>query len=442
MKRTICVLLLLLLLCSCDGVDGGHSSAPNSSAAQSSVAGSLSDVSSEEDELCKEARRLLQLDIQVAGIFAGQSLVKYATIPSYAVAGDYFTLSDDCPYKSLSDIEALMDSVYSFQGDMTEYFLNYPPVGKPAVREAIGGGIDINIDYKSDFDLNLDAASISLISQENNNYNFQYSQGSNIFTFVMQETKKGFRLAESLLYIYEQQLMDSQPKRILETQNTGNAKTLRGTCYMIHFFVDTPDAKWSLDEAKAIVDDMPNAWQYIQRQAAAYGVEDIVFKDSYYYIESPSNITDSTYSDSWVADTLDAIGLDAFSDVTAYANIPQYSNYTVLFHINTTGRSFALMDNGHGFYDEYSVIFQKDSKYIGGASTCVHEVLHNFGAIDLYDEALSEKGDQLAAIYFPNDIMRVSYANTYRACVGLLTAKLVGWCDSVPPQITAFLNIR
>ncbi len=439
MRKFLCLLFTVLLLLSSCTEDSGITPIPPIS--KDPATSALSEEPVDEAAICAEARRLLTEDVLVAGIFAGQSLAPFALVGEGSTLSDYHALSEESPYTSFSQIEALIDGTYTASGGMREFFLGYPAVGTNAIRKSANGGVEINLAYKSAFAAKPDKAALTLLSHNQGTYEIQYSEGNTICTVTLVETPAGLRLDKSLLYIYEQQLMAAQPKRILKTQDTGSAKTLRGDCDIIHLFVDTPNYKWTDKAQTELNASLASAWSYISQQASAYGVEDIRINEKRVYISSDANISDGSYADAWLLNTLADAGYDSLRSIAEAAGVVS-ENFAVIIHINGEGRSFSMADDGGG-RDEYCVVFHSTKgSYRSCVATYIHELFHVFGAVDLYDEVLSEQGALLALLYFPADIMRIVPENTYTASVGVLTARLIGWCDSVPPQITEFLNKR
>jgi hypothetical protein len=114
-----------------------------------------------------------------------------------------------------------------------------------------------------------------------------------------------------------------------------------------------------------------------------------------------------------------------------------------LFHLNKKGRSYNLsysfrMDTL--FFAERAVMF---SQYEDGSSTLaasyVHEILHTFGAGELYfpfDD--SQDRVKLAREYFPDDVMlRVDY-DLGCLTIGEYTAFRVGWIGSLNEEFKIF----
>ncbi len=419
----------LLLFSACSNDNGTQ---PTSTLPEDSETPPLSVETIDEELLCQKALSLLEQDALLASFFAGGGLSEFATAEGNAC--DYRKISGK--YALFSEIEDLIDSTYTALGGMKDFFLSYPSESYPSVRKSADGGVEINTAYISRFDIEPTRATLKLLSHGGGDYLFQYCDGTDIFQFTLKDTEAGLRLEQSLFYLYENQLVSSQPEIILKTQSAGNAKVLRGNCTVVHFFTDTPGYTWTPDARAQVKARFDSAKAYIIGQASIYGVYDIRFTDVYYDTASPASISDGTYASSWVRDTLAAAGYIGIDDVA------DSDNFTVLFHINGAGRSFSMVDEGTGT-EEYAVVFHStEGAYKSCVATYIHEIMHNFGAVDLYGEVLSAKGADLAALYFPSDIMRIVPENINQATVGLLTAKLIGWCDKVPPHITEFLNNR
>ncbi|HEY6563264.1 MAG TPA: hypothetical protein VIY86_02100, partial [Pirellulaceae bacterium] len=111
----------------------------------------------------------------------------------------------------------------------------------------------------------------------------------------------------------------------------------------------------------------------------------------------------------------------------------------VCFHVNQPALSYNL-----AYYDEVRPEYLVErmicfSQYPDGrftsAATYAHEILHLFGAGDLYfpyDTGETRKRD--ATRWFPSDIMlRVDY-DIDRLRVGPFTAFRIGWRSSLDPQ--------
>ncbi len=96
-------------------------------------------------------------------------------------------------------------------------------------------------------------------------------------------------------------------------------------------------------------------------------------------------------------------------------------------------RSFAIQHkfkNSKAVY-KLPVVFQSPNSY--SAYTIAHELLHQFGAVDLY---YPQKASECAKFYFRDSIMGIGK----RDVVDDFTAYLVGWKDTVSDETWHFLN--
>jgi hypothetical protein len=118
-------------------------------------------------------------------------------------------------------------------------------------------------------------------------------------------------------------------------------------------------------------------------------------------------------------------------------------NVIICLHVNKPALSYNL-----AYYDNVDRLYGAErmicfSSYPDGrqtaAATYAHEILHLFGAGDLYfpydrDDARKDR----AARLFPNDVMyRVDY-DLNRLDVGAYTAFRVGWTNKLDPRYEVF----
>lgn len=116
----------------------------------------------------------------------------------------------------------------------------------------------------------------------------------------------------------------------------------------------------------------------------------------------------------------------------AYRRDDHKDESAVVFMFNSWDRSHTYMvSEPNAWNEEFCVIFC-DAKMHDNYLT--HEVLHLFGAIDLYDYH-GEGVERVARKYFKNSDMR-----TVSHQVDDLTAYLVGWTNTLSQKAQAFLN--
>ncbi len=118
-----------------------------------------------------------------------------------------------------------------------------------------------------------------------------------------------------------------------------------------------------------------------------------------------------------------------------YAGTSQVAYILVL---NKAGRAYAVSDTTYDGVDsmEFVVAFSASeggNKWVG--SSVIHELLHLFGAADLYDTTGQYPDrEKLCKKLYPNDIMRKSATNPETLSIGRLTECLIGWSDYFPPE--------
>lgn len=103
----------------------------------------------------------------------------------------------------------------------------------------------------------------------------------------------------------------------------------------------------------------------------------------------------------------------------------------VVLLLDREARSYAYKTEGDSlFCNEMSVVF-----CVGPhpSHTYVHELLHQFGAVDLYGPPIIEAA---AKRYFPSSIMR----NSANSELDDLTKLLIGWTDVMTPDAACFLE--
>ncbi len=107
--------------------------------------------------------------------------------------------------------------------------------------------------------------------------------------------------------------------------------------------------------------------------------------------------------------------------------------------VNKMGQAYAVPDSSDNGQDatEFVVAFSSSSGSVTNVgSTVVHELLHIFGATDLYDptgEYPSRK--KLAKKLYPRDIMMLSAYNPSSLEFGQLTSYLIGWTTIFPAEV-------
>ena len=233
--------------------------------------------------------------------------------------------------------------------------------------------------------------------------------------------------------------------------NIGSCKELTGEIYTLVIFLDDSEGSWTDDARDNFYSKryFPSI-NYLNSEAEKRNIELNIQNGKY---ETTSNRVSPIIYGGKVANSaanaslsLDLLNYAArkigFTDA-AYMdtilknnlNVPQIAYVIAL---NKPGRAYAVMDNIYDDIDaiEFMVAFSKDEQgndNIG--SSVLHELLHLFGATDLYDNGGGyTKRYELCKELYPNDIMMRSSTDINKLEIGYLTEALIGWSEFFPSE--------
>lgn len=240
------------------------------------------------------------------------------------------------------------------------------------------------------------------------------------------------------------------PARLMKSnqsskRNTGSAGTMSGRIHVYHIFASDLNSTWEQTEREDVLTRMQHAYQFIQRQSRRHGIE-LEFSDE---IARPvtyqGNLPRSTFvNPKWTEHIIKEASEDSSVDLTKRLKRRTNADSVIsCLHIDKPALSYNLAFYANvapEFAAERMVCFsQYPDTRPTAAATYAHEILHLFGAGDLYfpyDKSESRK--DIAKRLFPNDVMfRVDY-NLDRLNVGPFTAYRIGWRDTLDPQHRQF----
>ncbi len=223
----------------------------------------------------------------------------------------------------------------------------------------------------------------------------------------------------------------------------GSAYKLSGEIYTLSCFVSGPDDEWTYNEKLEILNLLKEAQEWIKKEASKYNVS-VDFSQSgnfglnkdikLPFIERGS--ASGKESVDWVSKVLYKIGYSSTLDLGTWVkNNTNAENYQVIIFAKGKGNGYAMA---------YSTDMEKEKYYVEGAvlyeryngngklasSSIVHEIMHLYGAWDLYKTFnQTQENEQRARELFPNSIMlRTSY-NINELTIDKLTAWLIGWTN-------------
>ena len=221
----------------------------------------------------------------------------------------------------------------------------------------------------------------------------------------------------------------------------GSAKNLLGNIYVLSCFISDNNNQWTPQEKQQMINKLHNTQNWLKKQAANYGVT-INFEGGNFGLSNDIKIGNINYGTGSGAEDINIL-TTVFRKIGYSSNLGFYNwvldntnckNTFVVIFVKGQGRSYSiayeseLMDKER-FFVESCVIY---NQFWGGLAlyeaTFAHEILHLFGAWDLYEtfQQTKEK-EERAKNLFPNSIMIQVRENIDTLYVDELTAWLIGW---------------
>ena len=239
--------------------------------------------------------------------------------------------------------------------------------------------------------------------------------------------------------------------------NKGTCYELSGTPCVLCIYLGDAESSWTPEEVKKFDEDViiPGI-QYLNEQAALWDVDLDMGLIRYakegsggsdvFVVRYPGVIP--TVLDGEQTDREEILKLTAkqmgFSSTKKFYNFAQKISGTdqvvIMLLVNKDGRSHAgpdIKDDDGNDIESY-VVYSSLNGHRTRYGTLAHELLHAFGADDLYEEtSTGERADRaaIAKQYYPNDIMLSDWNDN--AVVGAYTAYAVGWTDVCPEECMA-----
>ena len=244
-----------------------------------------------------------------------------------------------------------------------------------------------------------------------------------------------------------------------DRMNMGSAGTLTGNVVLINIFLSDEESYLNDEERQEVMDrlDEMAEWFYYQIEKydkelnIIYNLDDLSIDYHSDSILIPRPGAGSEYDSTWGFDVM----YEVYTSYDIGSLLERYNadNYAFIMHINKPGRSYA-QPISYEYRDwfaykygeltpEFCVIFNRNRLTLRETvpHTYAHEVLHLFGAIDLYypNNPLDERF-QLALEYAPDEIMRRLHDDISRNTISNLTAYLIGWTDHLEERYKVFIE--
>lgn len=219
----------------------------------------------------------------------------------------------------------------------------------------------------------------------------------------------------------------------------GSAEYLEGRNLLYSLFVDTPQSTWGREEMEDTLQNLNRAVFYIEETAQEYGRETKLVCDW----QENEKLTGRAAVDFDIADDKDfldqldqeiGVWVESLVDYEAMMEEFDAEGIALLVFVNNPGTSYAIVYDGMDNPKESIVFFAGEPPAV-----YAHEILHLFGAHDLYQDAeyTKEITDYLQEAY-PMEIMRTVtgrkgeiFEETIVNTVSPVTAYHLGWIDEI-----------
>ena len=186
----------------------------------------------------------------------------------------------------------------------------------------------------------------------------------------------------------------------------GSAKSLEGKNLIYSLFVDTPDAKWTDRDKKKVLQNLEIAKEYIETEAKSYRkkVDLVVDFEENEDLTGSARINFSLKDGEDYEEALDeeiTAWFDEQIDYEALCKEYKAKGIATIVFVNHKGSTYAICYDGIDNPKESLVMFAGEVPAV-----YAHEILHLFGAHDLYEDAeYTEEVCEYVKKAYPDEIM-------------------------------------
>lgn len=241
---------------------------------------------------------------------------------------------------------------------------------------------------------------------------------------------------------------------------TGSAKYLDGSTVLVSLFIEDTESYWSLEDKELVMSKMDLASSFLMEEGNSYGKSVNLIYD---INEHPDLAYTVSYSKA--IDDSDDSSLELLDYMTQYIddNIPTQdllTSYSVdsiayMCFLNKDGISYTFpyyRGDSRIYYYETCYMFLKCDGDYEPPSVYAHEILHLFGARDLYStnqtDGITKDFVQYIEANYPNEIMLTTYDENWNNVqdhvtndLSDITAYFIGWLDTIP-ELDTYPSIR
>ncbi len=447
------LVILLPVLCGCS--DGGTDvgSITESFAESQTVSTESLDVSASEssaddssvivDEHGKDEKEIISLikrDIELTQLFV------YGDIVS-GINSDYkyYSLDKENEFYDFSAVEDALSAVYSKDSKIAEKYLSYPTAAG-AIIKSKRGVTTVCLAYvpKKDVTPLAETAVVSVSDGDIASATVTCDDGSS-FTYSFVREDKHWRTSSCFFFDRLEESLKPGEIKGQSGRGEGSAKSLNGNCFVLNVFIDEKQSSWNNGKIETVLGYMEQAASFLESEGRRYGAQlSVTSSDrtqSAYLITStkiPSDMSDFCWVEMLFSSTVYGT-LENYAK--SFFKAEEYDNWCVMLHIAKSGRSYALScDSDYSdyrvYYAERAVMYYSEDptyQYRSVVGTYAHEMLHLFGASDLYGDGITEDALQMLKHFFPNAIMHTVSNDLGMQGICPYNAYRVGWYK-VPPM--------
>ena len=237
-------------------------------------------------------------------------------------------------------------------------------------------------------------------------------------------------------WIDQHQHERTQKTSYKDSRNTGIAKSLKQNVTIAYVYLDDRKGnKWSGKARMRNHHNITQVTKWYQREAKRYQIENLNIQVRYFFIKSPRGLSKKWLGSraffpaavKLIASQLGYNGLNDFMQ-SIQGNDKQHQ-VALVFHSNSDARSFARTCPASAMYKgcqyEYVMLTEKMScthQAWSMTQTQSHEMLHLFGAADLYN--INNAKD-----FAVTDLMNYYSSELKYANITPITAWAIGWSE-------------
>ena len=243
---------------------------------------------------------------------------------------------------------------------------------------------------------------------------------------------------------------DARPAGILLSNHAsrrhhGSAAILRGRVLLHHLWAEDAASSWSDAEQAEVQGRIRDATAFLGRWAHARGIDLVFVEETAGRLRSDSDLPTDMFADpAWTERLVRSTGAaDANRLVADLVRRHRADAAILVFHVNKAALSYNLT-----FYDGVDPLYAAERivcfmRYPDRTPTCAasyaHEILHSFGAGELYfpfdrTDDRARRARQL----WPDDIMGRVDRDITKVNIGPFTAYRIGWTDRLDEGLKAF----